>query len=472
MIKKLDTTYILNLIKEHNIKFIEFRFTDYKGEWLNIGYCVEAIEEEELTKGVSFDGSSIEGWKLINESDMLLKPQLDTVFIDPFATLPTISLICDVIEPNTETGYNKDPRNTAKLAEKYLESSAIGDCAYFGPEPEFFIFDDIRYKTKYNNSFYCIETEEDHDHSSKKYEHGNLGYRSKSKNSYFTSTPKDTNKDLRTEMLENLKKVNMKPLLHHHEVANAQSELGFKFDTLVKSCDNIQKFKYVVHNTVYSYGKTATFMPKPLYNDNGSGMHIHQSIWKDNKPLFLGERYSNLSEMAMYYIGGIIKHGKSISAFTNPTTNSYKRLVPGFEAPVLLTYSAINRSASIRIPYVTNQNAKRIEARFPDPSANPYLALSAMLMAGIDGIKNKIHPGEADNRDLYNLSEEDSSNIPAISTSLEDALDSLDNDREYLKQGEVFSDEQIESYIKIKRKEIKKYKLKPHPIEFEMYYNC
>ena len=472
MVKISDATHIFNLIKENDIKFIEFRFTDYKGKWLNIGHCVEGIGELELTKGISFDGSSVAAWKTINESDMLLKPQLDTVFVDPFASLPTISLICDIIDPKTNSGYDRDPRNTARLAEKYLESSGIGDVAYFGPEPEFFIFDNVRYQTKHNKSFYQIDSEEDFNNNGVDCEVDNFGHRSKAKESYFNSLPIDINKDLRTEMLETLKKVGISPLLHHHEVANSQSELGFKFSKLVSSCDNIQKFKYIVHNTAISYGKTATFMPKPLYGDNGSGMHVHQSIWKKDKPLFLGGEHDDLSEIAIYYIGGIIKHAKSINAFSNPSINSYKRLVPGFEAPVLLAYSAKNRSASIRIPYVTNQNAKRIEVRFPDPAANPYLALSAMLMAGIDGIKNKIHPGDADNRDLYNLPDEELKEIPTIARSLEEALDALDNDREYLKQGGVFNDSQIDAYIDLKKKDIEEYNQKPHPVEFEMYYSC
>jgi glutamine synthetase len=461
---------IFSLISENNIKFVDFRFTDYKGNWLQITHCADKVNEEELTQGVSFDGSSVEAWKKINESDMILMPQLDTVFIDPFTALPTISLICDVIEPSTDKGYDRDPRHTAKLAEEYLQSTGVGDAAYFGPEPEYFIFDNVTFQSNPQNSFYKIDSEEDSINSGKEYEVGNMGHRAALKGSYFVSSPVDTTKDLRSEMSETLREVGVDSLLHHHEVANSQGEIGFQYDTLVNTADNVQKFKYVTKNVAHSYGKSLTFMPKPIFGDNGSGMHVHQSIWKDGKPLFLGDGYANLSDMALYYMGGIIKHAKSLNAFTNPSTNSYKRLVPGFEAPIILAYSAKNRSASIRIPHVTNQKAKRIEARFPDPSANPYLAFSAMLMAGLDGIKNKIHPGKADDRDLYELSEKQAKKIPHVASSLGEALDALDKDRAYLKAGGVFTDAQIDSYIKLKRQDVQKGEQMPTPSEFEMYY--
>jgi len=472
MTKSSGVSRILNLIKENNIKFVDFRFTDYRAKWLHISHCADAIGEEELTRGVAFDGSSVPAWKEINESDMILMPELDSAFIDPFNALPTLVLICDVIEPKTDLGYDRDPRHTAKLAEEYLQSTGIGDAAYFGPEPEFFVFDDVRYQVKPTGSFHEIDSEELPYNNGKVYEAGNMGHRSLVKGAYFDLAPLDSGNDIRAEMVETLREVGITPILHHHEVANAQFEIGFKYSTLVKTADNVQKLKYVVQNVANSYGKTATFMPKPIYGDNGSGMHVHQSIWKNGQPLFLGNGYAGLSDLALYYIGGIIKHAKSINAFANPTLNSYKRLVPGYEAPVLLAYSSKNRSASIRIPHVTNEKARRLEARFPDPAANPYLAFSAMLMAGLDGIKNKIHPGEADNRDLYELSPKELKKIPAVASSLREALTALDKDREYLKQGGVFTDGQIDAYIKLKLKEVERYEQVPHPIEFEMYYNC
>jgi glutamine synthetase len=385
--------------------------------------------------------------------------------------LPTLVLICNVIEPKTGEGYDRDPRNTAKLAEQYLQSTGIGDAAYFGPEPEFFVFDNVQYHTKSNGCGYEIDSCEGPYNTGRHYDSGNMGHRSPIKGAYFDVSPLDSGNDIRGEMLEVLREVGIVPVLHHHEVANSQYELGFKFSTLTNTADNIQKFKYVIHNVCDSYGKTATFMPKPIFGDNGSGMHVHQSIWKDGKPLFLGTGEAGLSELAIYYIGGIIKHARAINAFTNPSTNSYKRLVPGYEAPVLLAYSSKNRSASIRIPHVTNEKARRIEARFPDPVANPYLACAAMLMAGLDGIINKIHPGKADNRDLYELSEKELKKIPTVARSLREALAALDKDREFLKKGGVFSDDQIDAYIKLKLKEAERCDQVPHPVEFEMYYN-
>ena len=469
--KYTDIGNIFNLIKNNDIKFVDFRFSDYRGKWLHITHAADAVGEEELKNGVAFDGSSVPFWKHINESDMILLPDLETAFVDPFASFSTLVLICDVIEPSTGKGYERDPRHTAKLAEKYLQDSKIGDVAYFGPEPEFFVFDDVKFQNKPNDCFYKIDSEEDPCNNGKIYPAGNMAHRSSIKGAYFDLAPLDSGSDIRSEMMETLRQVDISPFLHHHEVANSQFESGFKYSTLTKTADNVQKFKYVVHNVCNSYGKTATFMPKPIFGDNGSGMHVHQSIWKDGKPLFLGNEYAGLSELALYYIGGIIKHARSINAFTNPSTNSYKRLVPGFEAPVLLAYSSKNRSASIRIPHVTNEKARRIETRFPDPSANAYLAFSAMLMAGIDGIKNKIHPGDADNRDLYELPAKELKKIPTVARSLRDALDALDKDRNYLKQGGVFTDAQIDAYIELKLQEVEKCEQLPHPVEFEMYYN-
>jgi glutamine synthetase len=462
---------IFALVKNNDIKFIDFRFTDYNGKWLHISHCADSIGEEELTKGVSFDGSSVPAWKAINESDMILMPEISTVFIDPFASYPTLVLTCDVIEPTTGKGYERDPRHTAKLAEEYLQSTGIGDVAYFGPEPEFFVFDNVQFETKPNGCSYKIDSEEGPYNTGTQYENGNLGNRSPVKGAYFDLAPLDSEADMRSEMIETLREVGITPLLHHHEVANSQHELGFQYSTLTNTADNVQKFKYVIRNICNSYGKTATFMPKPIHGDNGSGMHVHQSIWKDGKPLFLGNGEAGLSDIALYYIGGIIKHAKAINAFANPSTNSYKRLIPGFEAPVLLAYSSKNRSASIRIPHVTNEKARRIEVRFPDPVANSYLAFSAMLMAGLDGIINKIHPGKADNRDLYELTGKELKKIPTVARNLSEALAALNKDREFLKKGGVFTDAQIDAFIDIKNAEIEKYEQVPHPIEFDMYYN-
>ncbi len=471
MSKDASVSAIFDIVKNNNIKFIDFRFTDYGGKWMHISHCADAVGEEELTKGISFDGSSVAGWKEINESDMILLPQLNSSFIDPFTTIPTLVLTCDVIEPSTNKSYDRDPRNTAKKAEEYLKTSGVGDVAYFGPEPEFFVFDDVRFENKSYASFYKIDSQELPHNSASEVSGGNLARRSAIKGGYFDSIPLDSGQDLRSEMVETMRQVNLSPLLHHHEVASAQFEIGFKYSTLMDTADNVQKFKYVIHNVAQAYGKTATFMPKPIFGDNGSGMHVHQSIWRDGKNLFIGKDHANLSELALFYIGGIIKHARAINAFANPTTNSYKRLVPGYEAPVLLAYSAKNRSASIRIPHVTNEKARRIEARFPDPSANPYLTFAALLMAGLDGIKNKIHPGEPKNQDLYHLAEKDLKKIPTVARNLRDALAALDKDREFLLAGEVFTNEQIDAYIKLKTAEVDRYEQMPHPIEFEMYYN-
>lgn len=463
--------HICELVENNDIKFIDFRFCDYNGKWLHISHCADSVDEEAFNSGIAFDGSSVAAWKDINESDMTLIPIAETAFVDPFNTIPTLVVICNVLDPETNSGYDKDPRNTALKAEKYLQESGIGDTAYFGPEPEFFVFDCVRFQNKAHGSFYEIDSQEDPKNSGKRIEGGNLGRRSKVKGAYFDPSPLDSGQDIRSEMVEVLRQTNVIPMLHHHEVANSQFEIGFKYSTLAETADNVQKFKYVIHNVCETYGKTATFMPKPIYGDNGSGMHVHQSIWKNGENLFAGKEYANLSQTALYYIGGIIKHAKAINAFTNASTNSYKRLVAGFEAPVLLAYSAKNRSASIRIPHVANEKARRIEARFPDPSSNPYLAFSALLMAGIDGIKNKIHPGSPRNQDLYALSEEELKDIPTVARSLRQAIEALDADREFLLAGGVFTNEQIDSYIELKKAEVEKYENVPHPIEFEMYYN-
>ncbi|MDE3060511.1 MAG: type I glutamate--ammonia ligase [Pseudomonadota bacterium] len=462
---------VFKLIKDNDIQFVDFRFTDPKGKWQHTAYVSAQVNEGSFEDGIMFDGSSIAGWKSINESDMILMPDAQTAFIDPFAAQPTLVVFCDVIEPSTGQAYGRDPRSTAKRAEAYLQYTGIGDTAYFGPELEFFVFDDARFKTCGNYSFHQLDSEELPRNSDKEYQAGNMGHRPPTKGGYFPVQPVDSLSDLRAEMLTTLSAVGVEPVLHHHEVAPAQCELGTMFSTLTSTADNVQKYKYVVHNVAHSYGKTVTFMPKPISGDNGSGMHTHQSLWKGGKPLFAGNGYADLSEMCLYYIGGIIRHAKALNAFTNPSTNSYKRLIPGFEAPVLLAYSARNRSASIRIPYVASPKGKRIEVRFPDPSANPYYAFTAMLMAGLDGIENKIHPGDAMDKNLYDLPPEELKNVPTVSGSLRDSLAALDSNRAFLKKGGVMTDDLIDSYIDLKMQEVYKWEHTPQPIEFEMYYS-
>ena len=462
---------VLKMIKENDVQFVDFRFTDPKGKWQHTAYISSKVEEATFEDGVMFDGSSIGGWKSINESDMILMPDATTAFLDPFAAQATMVIFCDVIEPSTGQSYGRDPRSTAKRAEAYLGFTKVGDTAYFGPELEFFVFDDVRFKVSGTGAFHEVDSEEFPSNSGRSYEAGNSGHRPGVKGGYFPVQPVDSLSDLRAEMLSVLKEVGIEPVIHHHEVAPAQCELGFDFSTLTATADNVQKYKYVVHNVAHSYGKTATFMPKPISGDNGSGMHVHQSIWKAGKPLFAGNGYADLSETCLYYIGGIIKHAKAINAFTNASTNSYKRLIPGFEAPVLLAYSARNRSASIRIPYVSSPKAKRIEVRFPDPTANPYLAFAAMLMAGLDGIENKIHPGDAMDKNLYDLPPEELKDVPTVAGSLREALAALDADRAFLKKGDVFTDDQIDAYIDVKMQEVYTFEHAPHPIEFQMYYS-
>ena len=463
---------VLKMVKENEIKFVDFRFTDTKGKEQHVSVPVKAFGEEKFTEGHAFDGSSIAGWKGIEASDMLLMPDPDSAFIDPFYDEPTLVLSCDVIEPSTGKGYDRDPRSLGRRAEAYLKASGIGDTAYFGPEPEFFIFDAVEWSDNMSGSSCKIYSEEAAWSTDGKFEGGNLGHRPTVKGGYFPVPPVDQLQDIRSAMCTALEDVGVEVEVHHHEVANAgQCEIGTKFETLVKRADWNQRLKYVVQNVAHSYGKTATFMPKPIVGDNGSGMHVHQSIWKDGKNLFAGNGYAGLSEFALFYIGGIIKHARALNAITNPGTNSYKRLVPGFEAPVKLAYSARNRSASIRVPYVQSDKARRIEVRFPDPTANPYLAFAAMLMAGLDGVQNKIHPGDPSDKNLYDLTPEEDAKIPTVCSSLDQALDYLDKDREFLTRGGVFSNEMIDAYIELKNQEVTRFRMTTHPIEFDMYYS-
>jgi glutamine synthetase len=462
---------ILDLIKTKEVKFVDLRFTDLRGKWQHVTFDLSAVDEEFLNEGTMFDGSSIAGWKAINESDMLLLPDLDTAFIDPFFAQTTLVISADVMEPTTGQRYGRCPRSIAKAAEAYVKSSGVGDTCFFGPEAEFFLFDDVRYEASMNKAFYSIDSVEASWNIGTEYETGNLGHRPGVKGGYFPVPPIDSAQDIRGEMLAIMGDLGIDPEKHHHEVASAQHELGCKFNTLLKSADNMQIYKYVVHQVAAAYGKTATFMPKPMAGDNGSGMHVHQSIWKSGKPLFAGSSYADLSDMALYYIGGIIKHAKALNAITNPLTNSYKRLIPGFEAPVLLAYSARNRSASCRIPFAPGPKGKRVEVRFPDAGANPYLAFAAMLMAGLDGIENKIHPGDPADKDLYHLPPAELKKIPTVCGSLRDALNALDSDRAFLKKGGVFSDDFIDAYIELKMEEVYAFEHTPHPVEFKMYYS-
>ncbi len=463
---------ILKMIKDENIKFVDFRFTDTKGKEQHVTVPASTVEEETFEDGKMFDGSSIAGWKGINESDMILMPDPDTATLDPFFDEPTLNITCDIIEPNTMQGYERDPRSIAKRAEAYLKSTGLGDTAFFGPEPEFFVFDDVRFGADMSGTFYKIDSEEAGWNSERVYEDGNMGHRPKVKGGYFPVPPVDSLHEIRTSMCLAMEEMGLEVEVHHHEVATAgQCEIGVKFNTLVKKADEVQKLKYVVHNVASAYGKTATFMPKPLVGDNGNGMHVHQSFSKSGENQFSGDQYGGLSEMALYYIGGIIKHAKAINAFTNASTNSYKRLVPGFEAPVLLAYSARNRSASIRIPWISNPKARRIEVRFPDSTGNPYFAFTAMLMAGIDGIQNKIHPGDAMDKDLYDLPPEEEKDIPKVAFDLEEALDALDKDREFLTKGGVFTDDAIDAYIELKMDEVQRLRMTTHPVEYDMYYS-
>ncbi len=463
---------VMKMVKENEIKFVDFRFTDTRGKEQHVSVPVSAFDEDKFNSGHAFDGSSIAGWKGIEASDMLLMPYPATANVDPFYEEPTLILTCDVIEPGDGKPYERDPRSLARRAEAYLKGSGIGDAAFFGPEPEFFIFDQVRWNVDMSGCFVKIDSEEAPWSTGMDFEGGNLGHRPAVKGGYFPVPPVDSMQDMRSEMCLLLEQMGIPVEVHHHEVGGmGQNELGTKFSTLVQRADWLMLQKYIIHNVAHAYGKTATFMPKPVVGDNGSGMHVHQSVWKGGKNLFAGDGYAGLSEFALHYIGGIIKHARALNAITNPGTNSYKRLVPGFEAPVKLAYSSRNRSASVRIPYVANPKGRRIEVRFPDPTCNPYLAFSAMLMAGLDGVENKIHPGEAATKDLYHLPPEEDAKIPTVCNSLDQALEYLDNDRAFLTKGGVFTDAYIDAYIELKMQEVTRFRMTTHPVEFDMYYS-
>ncbi len=471
--KKSSIQKVLDFIKKNDIMFVDLKFMDFPGQWQHFTVPVSELDSDSFKNGFGFDGSSIRGWKSINESDMLIIPDPDTMFVDQFIKAPTISLICDVYEPATKEKYTRCPRSIAQKAEAYLKSTGIADTAYFGPEAEFFVFDDVRFDSKPNGTFYFVDSVEGNWNTGRD-EAPNLGHKPRYKEGYFPVPPVDSLNDLRNEMVINLLNVGIPVEAQHHEVASGgQCEIDMRFQPLLKAADNLLKFKYIVKNTAKQYGKTATYMPKPIEGDNGSGMHVHVSLWKKNKPLFAGGGYAGLSDTALYFIGGILKHAASLLAFTNPTTNSYKRLVPGFEAPVNLAYSQRNRSAAIRIPmYSASPKAKRIEFRCPDPSSNPYLAFSAMLMAGLDGVLNKIDPGEPLDKDIYDLPPEELANVPSTPSSLENALKALAEDHEYLLKGDVFTKDVIETWINYKMdREVKSLALRPHPFEFHLYYD-
>ncbi len=466
-----DASSILKMIKENEVEWVDLRFTDPKGKWQHLTMVASALGEDELSDGLMFDGSSIEGWKAINESDMVLKPDLESPYMDPFSATPMMILFCDVVEPSTGELYARDPRSTAKRAEAYLKNTGIGDTIYVGPEAEFFMFDDVRFENTYSTSYYAIDDIELPTNSGKEYEVGNMGHRPRAKGGYFPVAPVDSAVDIRGEMVTTMLEMGLPCDKHHHEVAAAQHELGLTFGTLTQTADRMQIYKYVVQQVAAAYGKSATFMPKPIKDDNGSGMHTHMSIWNGKEPLFAGNGYAGLSEMCLYYIGGVIKHARALNAFTNPTTNSYKRLVPGFEAPVLLAYSSRNRSASCRIPYGAGTKAKRVEFRFPDALANPYLAYAALMMAGLDGIQNKIHPGEAMDKNLYDLPPAELVNVPTVCGSLREALIALQDDHEFLLKGDVFTKDQIEAYAELKWQDVIRFETTPSPVEYDMYYS-
>lgn len=466
-----DVASVMKMIKEKDVQFVDLRFTDTKGKWQHTSQEVSTISEETFEDGIMFDGSSIAGWKDINESDMILMPDPASAVMDPFTAQPTLILFCDVIEPADMQGYSRDPRSTAKRALAFMQASGVGDKAFFGAEPEFFVFDDVRWSTRQEEMGYALDSEEGPYNTGAEFAEGNRGHRPGPKGGYFPVQPVDSANDLRAEMVQYINEMGVECTKHHHEVAPSQHELGIEFGELLRHADSIQIYKYCVHMVANQYGKTATFMPKPVWNDNGTGMHTHQSIWKGDTPLFAGNGYADLSDTCLYYIGGIIKHARALNAFTNPSTNSYKRLVPGFEAPVLLAYSARNRSASCRIPYVASPKGKRVEIRFPDASANPYFAFTAMLMAGLDGIENKIHPGDAMDKNLYDLPPEELADVPTVCGSLREALEALSADRDFLKKGDVMTDDLIDGYIDLKMEEVLRFEQTPHPVEFDMYYS-
>jgi len=463
---------VLKQIQDEGIAYVDIRFTDPRGKLQHVTVDADLVDEDFLEEGFMFDGSSIAGWKSIEASDMKLMPDPDSTYVDPFYAEKTLCVHCSVVEPDTGESYSRDPRGTAQKAEAYLKSSGIGDVAYMGPEAEFFLFDDVRFQVAMNKVSYQVDAIDASWNTDTEYEMGNSGHRPGVKGGYFPVNPIDDAQDIRGEMLSTMKSLGMKTDKHHHEVASCQHELGLIFDSLTKQADELQKYKYIIHNVAQAYGKTATFMPKPIAGDNGTGMHVNMSIWKDGKPLFAGDKYADLSQEALYFIGGILKHSKTLNAFTNPSTNSYKRLIPGFEAPVLRAYSARNRSGCVRIPWTESPKAKRVEARFPDPAANPYLCFAALLMAGLDGIKNKIDPGPAQDKNLYDLPAEEIQDIPTVCASLREALDCLAADHDFLLAGDVFTKDQIEGYLDLKWEEVYAYEHTPHPIEFQMYYSC
>ncbi|SFG16913.1 glutamine synthetase [Palleronia marisminoris] len=463
---------MLKTIKDEGVEYVDIRFTDPRGTLQHVTVMADQVDEDFLDEGFMFDGSSIAGWKSIDQSDMKLMPDPASAYMDPFYAEKTLAVHCTVYEPDTMERYDRDPRGTARNAEEYLKASGIGDTAYMGPEAEFFLFDDVRYSVSMNKVSYQVDAADGAWNSDAEFESGNMGHRPGIKGGYFPVNPVDDAQDLRSEMLSTMKRMGMKVDKHHHEVASCQHELGLIFGTLTDQADQLQKYKYVIQNVAHAYGKSATFMPKPIAGDNGTGMHVNMSIWKDGKPLFAGDKYADLSDEALWYIGGILKHAKALNAFTNPTTNSYKRLIPGFEAPVLRAYSARNRSGCVRIPWAESPKAKRVEARFPDPAANPYLCFAALLMAGLDGIKNKINPGEAMDKDLYDLPPEELKGIPTVCHSLREAMTELEADMDFLTAGDVFTKDQIQGYMDLKWQEIYAYEHTPHPIEFKMYYSC
>ncbi|MBM9595230.1 type I glutamate--ammonia ligase [Roseitranquillus sediminis] len=468
----MSNSDVLKTIKDEEVEYVDIRFTDPRGKLQHVTMLSNQVDEDFLEEGFMFDGSSIAGWKSIDQSDMKLMPDTTSAYLDPFYAEKTLCVHCTVLEPDTNEPYDRDPRGTAEKAEAYLKSSGIGDTSYFGPEAEFFLFDNVKFQVSMQKVGYEVDAIDAAWNTDTDYEMGNMGHRPGVKGGYFPVNPVDEAQDIRSEMLSTMKRMGMNVDKHHHEVASCQHELGMIFSTLTDQADQLQKYKYVIHNVAHAYGKTATFMPKPIAGDNGSGMHVNMSIWKDGKPLFAGDKYADLSDEALWYIGGLLKHAKALNAFTNPGTNSYKRLIPGFEAPVLRAYSARNRSGCIRIPWTESPKAKRVEARFPDPSANPYLAFSALLLAGLDGIQNKIHPGEAMDKDLYDLPPEELAGIPTVCGSLREAMDELEKDMDFLLQGDVFTRDQIEGYMDLKWEEIYAYEHTPHPIEFKLYYSC
>lgn len=465
---------LLDLIKSSNAKWVDFRFTDTRGKEHHMSFPAHSVDEEVMEDGKMFDGSSIAGWKGIEASDMILRPDPETAFIDPFFDAVTVVVTCDIIEPSTLQGYDRDPRSIARRAEEYLKSTGIGDTAFFGPEPEFFVFDEVKWSINMSGVSHEIVAEEAAWSTNKDYEWGNMGHRPRVKGGYVPVPPVDSSQDMRAVMCERIEDMIGEGCIevHHHEVAPCQLEIGVAFNTLVRKADEVQKLKYAVHNVAHQFGKTATFMPKPIVGDNGSGMHVHISISKDGVNTFSGDEYAGLSETALYFIGGIIKHARALNAITNPSTNSYKRLVPHYEAPIKLAYSASNRSASIRIPHVSSPKAVRVEARFPDPAANPYLAFAALLMAGLDGIQNKMHPGEAADKNLYDLPPEEEALIPTVAENLEVALQALKEDHEFLLKGDVFTKEMLEAYIALKQEEVQRVNITVHPVEFDLYYSC